>query len=235
MNSKGTFLYPAIVDRLNQSQTPTDVYTKTESDAKYGKLGEANTFTGTNTFTNTLTFKNSTNNNGAFFENLEYFGNVTALKFVKNNSTALMILEVNNTDSTATISAPRATGGLHINNLANPVNPDNATNKGYVDSRVVFVEKTGFGFTHQAINATRGQQVTKYYTDSISYASIATGCTGVISVACSDIPVSAQHLVITYFPKRGGNNVVIEIYQYNSTRDISSDLRSANFQFVIQK
>lgn len=199
------------------------------------KVNANNTFTGTNTFTNTLTFKNSTNNNGAFFQNLEYYGNVTSLKFVKNNSTALMILEVNNTNNTATISSPNTNNGLHINNLSNPVNPDNATNKAYVDSRVFFLTKNNITFTRQEINTTAGNQVTKYYSNSIPYSGILPNCTNIISISCADIPASGEHLVITWFPKRGGNNALIEIYQYGSSTNIKSQLDRANFQFVIQK
>lgn len=119
--------------------------------------------------------------------------------------------------------------------VPNPTQNNQATNKSYVDSRVVFVTKNNLTFHRQTINTTAGNQVTKYYSDSIPYANIATGCTNIISIACSDIPVSGEHLVITYFPKRLGNNALIEVYQYASNTDITNNLHSANFQFVIQK
>lgn len=138
----GTFLYPALVDKLNQSQTPADVYTKTESDAKYAKLASANTFTTTNTFNGTtnfhnrIDFKNTTNNNGFFIENFDYNReNYTALKFTKNPSAAVLIFEVNYNQNTATISSPTTNNHLYINNLANPTGPNSAANKAYVDSR----------------------------------------------------------------------------------------------------
>ena len=238
MNSKGTFLYPAIVDRLNQSQTPADVYTKTESDAKYAKLATANTFTQTNTFNedtnfnNTINFKNPSNGNGAFLDNFDFGNNLTSLKFTKNPTKALLILEVDNNSEIAKIECPNKVNGLSIHSLANPTNANDATNKAYVDSKVVFLTKNNLTFTRQQIEANK---IYKYYTNSIPYRDILPECTGVISVACSDIPVNGQHLVITYFPKRGGDYVVIEIYQYNSNTDITSNLHSANFQFVIQK
>lgn len=239
MSSKGTFLYPAIVDRLNQSQTPADVYTKTESDAKYAKLASANTFTTTNTFNAQTNFKskielkNSTNQNGVYIDNFDYNSqNYSAIKFFKGSTNALQI-EVNNNTNEAILSYP--SNSIKIKNLANPVNNDNATNKAYVDSRVAFVTKNNLSFTRQTINTTAGQQVTKYYTNAIAYNTIDPNCTGIISIACSDIPADGQHLVITYFPKRLGNNALIEIYQYNSSTDITNNLHSANFQFVIQK
>lgn len=214
-------------------------FSKKQAASGSATISGNNTFTGVNTFNedtnfnNTINFKNPSNNNGAFLDNFVYNqNNLTALKFVKNNTTALMILEVNNDNSTATISSPSTNNNLAIKNLKNPTENNDATNKAYVDSRVVFVDKNSLTFHRQEIEANK---IYKYYTDAIPYRDILQGCTGVISVACSDIPVSAQHLVITYFPKRQGNNVLIEIYQYNSNTDITNNLHSANFQFVIQK
>lgn len=205
------------------------------------KLGGANTFTQQNTFNQQTNFrqkveiKNTTNNNGAYVENFEYSSdNYTALKFFKGSTNVLQI-EVNNTANTATISAPPTNNNLSILNLKNPTNANDAANKAYVDSRVVFVTKNNLSFTRQTINTTAGQQVTKYYTNAIAYNTIDPNCTGIISISCADIPADGQHLVITYFPKRLGNNALIEIYQYNSSTDITNNLHSANFQFVIQK
>lgn len=195
-----------------------------------------NTFNEDTNFNNTINFKNPSNNNGAFLDNFDYNqNNLTALKFTKNPTKALLILEVDNTRETATISSPTTNNNLSIQNLKNPNAANDAANKQYVDSKVVFIDKTNISFTRQEINTTAGQQVTKYYTNSISYNNIATGCTGIISIACSDIPVNGEHLVITYFPKRGGNNALIEIYQYNSSNNITTQLQQAHFQFVIQK
>ena len=207
-------------------------------ESKYVKKDESNTYTQTNTFNNQTNFKSkielkNTNNNGVYIDNFDYSNqNYSAIKFFKGNTNALQI-EVNNNTNEATLSYP--SHSIKINNLANPVNNDNATNKAYVDSKVVFVTKNNLTFTRQEINTTAGQQVTKYYTNSIPYNTIDPNCTGIISIACSDIPVSAEHLVITYFPKRSGNNALIEIYQYNSSANITTNLQSANFQFVIQK
>ena len=104
------------------------------------KLASSNTFTQTNTFNSQTNFGakveliSPTTHNGAFLENFDYQGeNYTSLKFFKNYSTAMLILEVNANSNTATISSPTTNNGLKINNLATPVNPDNAANKGYVD------------------------------------------------------------------------------------------------------
>ena len=240
MNSKGTFLYPAIVDRLNQSQTPADVYTKTQSDAKYAKLGEANTFTGTNTFNedtnfnNTINFKNPSNNNGAFLDNFVYNrNNLTALKFVKNNNTALMILEVNNDNSSATISSPSTNNNLAIKNLKNPTENNDAANKNYVDNIVKYVEKAGgLSFTRQPLNTTSGNELTKYYA-YVSYSSIPVpNGKHIISCYSKSIPASGHHLVITFFPQQTTNQALIEIYQYNNTTDITNQLNGATYCFT---
>lgn len=205
------------------------------------KLASSNTFTQTNQFNNQTNFrakielKNTTNNNGAYLENFEYnSANYTAFKFFKGSTNGLQI-EMNNTANTATISAPNTSNNLSILNLKNPTNANDAANKAYVDSRVVFVTKNNLTFHRQTINTTAGNQVTKYYSDAIPFTNIDPNCTGIISIACSDIPASGEHLVITYFPKRLGNNGLIEVYQYASNTDITNSLHSANFQFVIQK
>ena len=202
------------------------------------KLATANTFTQINTFNNESKFKrkielkNTSSNNGVYIDNFDYGSeNYSAVKFFKGSTNTLQI-EVNNNTNTATLSYPGTNNGIHIQNVANPTNDDNVANKRYVDSKVVFIDKTNLSFTRQEIEANKTY---KYYTNAISYSSIATGCTGVISVACSDIPASGEHLVITYFPKILGNNVLIEIYQYNSSNNITTQLQQAHFQFVIQK
>ena len=234
-------------------------YTKIEADNRYAKLSASNVFAGQNTFNQRITsYKGFQTSNGdadilAMNDNAEKKANIvykqtsTGYKnwcnmrylWTSDDShyTNLLTFTFKPDNSVNEVEITTDLGSFVFNNkeikgVANPTTNNSVANKQYVDSKVVFVNKNNLTFHRQEIEANK---IYKYYTDSISYASIATGCTGVISVACSDIPVSAQHLVITYFPKRGGNNVVIEIYQYNSTQDISSNLRSANFQFVIQK
>lgn len=123
-----------LADPNSAQDAATKNYVDTQNNNN-AKLAANNTFTGTNTFNSKIMFKNPTNNNGAFFDNFDYYNqNYTALKFVKNNTTAMLILEVNVDANTATISSPTTGNGLHINNLATPTQPDNAANKGYVDN-----------------------------------------------------------------------------------------------------
>lgn len=125
----GTFLYPAITDKLGSA-------------ADSAKLTSNNNFSGTNTFNgvtnfhNAIYFKKTTNNNGFFIQNFDYNQeNYTALKFTKNPSAAVLILEVNYNQNTATISSPTTNNHLYIKNLANPTEANSAANKAYVDSR----------------------------------------------------------------------------------------------------
>lgn len=123
---------------LADPNSPQDAATKHYVDTQNNnnaKLAANNTFSGNNTFTNTITFKNPRNNNGAYLQNFDYYNqNYTALKFVKNNTTAMLILEVNVDANTATISSPTTNNRLYINNLATPTGNDQAANKGYVDN-----------------------------------------------------------------------------------------------------
>lgn len=236
-----TFNNPVVVPNPTANNQATNKQYVDNAITGCAKLASANTFTQINTFNNESKFKrkielkNTSSNNGVYIDNFDYGSeNYSAVKFFKGSTNTLQI-EVNNNTNTATLSYPGTNNGIHIQNVANPTNDDNVANKKYVDSKVVFVTKNNLSFTRQPINTTAGQQVTKYYTNSIPYTDIATGCTGIISIACSDIPAQGEHLVITYFPKRLGNNALIEIYQYNSSANITTNLQSANFQFVIQK
>ena len=126
------------IAELADPNSPQDAATKHYVDTQNNnnaKLAANNTFSGNNTFTNKITLKNPRNNNGAYLENFDYYNqNYTSLKFVKNNTTAMLILEVNVDANTATISSPTTNNRLYINNLATPTGNDQATNKGYVDN-----------------------------------------------------------------------------------------------------
>lgn len=182
-------------------------------------------------FKDDIVLKNSTNNNGAFLSNFQYQNqNFTSFKFVKNNSTALMILETNNDANTATISSPNTNNNLSIKNLKDPTEANDAANKAYVDNRVKLIEKSGFSFTRQVINNASGNQVIKYY-GGMNYTTIGiTNTSQIISCYLKSIPSSGQHLVVTFFGEYNTDNLLIEIYQYNSANDITNDLNRAIFR-----
>lgn len=230
---------------------------------KYVKKDEANTFTAINTFNQRINsnkgfettngnadilkmdLQNEKTANIVFKQSTGSYKNFCNMKYLwtadDSNYTNLLTFtfKPQNDSNNNQVMITSDLGSFNLNKpiigSPNPTQDTQLTNKQYVDSKVVFVTKNNINFHRQEINTTQGQQVTKYYCDQIPYSDIATGCSNIISIACNDIPVSGAHLVITWFPKRFGNNALIEIYQYNSSADITSDLRSANFQFVIQK
>ena len=230
---------------------------------KYAKKNEANTFTAINTFNDRITsnkgfytasanadilkmdLQNEKKANIVFKQSTGGYKNFCNMRYLwtqnDTNYTNLLTFtfKPENNASNNQVEITSDLGNFHLNKpiigAPNPTIDTQLTNKRYVDSRIVFVDKNNLTFHRQEINTTQGQQVTKYYCDQIPYADIATGCSHIISIACNDIPVSGSHLVITWFPKRNGNNALIEVYQYNSSTDITSNLQSATFQFVIQK
>lgn len=233
-----TFNNPVVVGNPTANNQATNKQYVDNAINGCAKLGSANTFTQINTFNAQTNFKSKlefkkTNDNGIYIDNYDYGSeNYTALKFFKGSTNALQI-ECNNTTNTATISAPNLTGRLHINNLATPVNSDNAANKQYVDGIVKYVEKVGgLSFTRQPLNQTQGQQVTKYYA-TINYSDIPIpNGKHIISCYSKTIPVSGAHLVITFFPVWSANQCLIEIYQYNDSTDIHTNLNAATYCFT---
>lgn len=185
-------------------------------------------------FKSDIELKSPTSNNGAFLTNFQYQNqNLTSLKFVKNPSKAMLILEVNNDNETANISTPNKVDGLTIKNLANPTQNNDATNKQYVDGIVKYIEKAGgLSFTKQEISTVAGARVNKYYAN-INYSTInIPNGKHIISCYCKTIPSSGQHLVITFFPQYATNQCLIEIYQYNNTTDITTQLNGATYCFT---
>ena len=118
-------------DKLkNRVDTIENKYVKKDES---NTLSQSNTFNGNTYFRNRVDFRNDRNNNGIYIDNFDYYNdNYTALKFTNNGSNMLQI-ECDNTTNKATISSPTTSNGLSIQNLQNPRNNNDATNKGYVD------------------------------------------------------------------------------------------------------
>ena len=231
-----TFNNPVVVGNPTANNQATNKQYVDNAINGCAKLASANTFTQINTFNNQANFKSKielkkTNNNGVYIDNFDYASeNYSAIKFFKGSTNALQI-EVNNDTNVATISYP--SHSININNLANPTNNDNAANKGYVDGIVKYVEKVGgLSFTRQELNRTQGQQVTKYYA-IINYSDIPIpNGKHIISCYSKTIPASGAHLVITFFPVWSANQCLIEMYQYNDSTDIHTQLNNATYCFT---
>ena len=184
-------------------------------------------------FQDNIELKNPTNNNGALLTNFQYQSqNLTSLKFNKNSSQALLVIEVNNDTETAKIECP-TNNNLEIKHLKNPTDANDAANKYYVDNIVKYVEKRGgLSFTKQEISTVAGATVNKYYaTVNFSDITVPNG-KHIISCYFKNIPSPGQHLVLSFFPGHIANQCLIEIYQYNSASNITTDLNNATYSFT---
>lgn len=102
-----------------------------------------------------------------------------------------------------------------------------------LQKRVVWTKtKTGLSFNRQVLDEGK---VNKYFSNKVQYSSIDEGVSVVINVVMEDIAVDGGHLVITQFVKRQGDGFIVEIYQYNSTQDISQNLNNGKYLVSYQK
>ena len=109
--------------------------------------------------------------------------------------------------------------------VATPTDNNHVTNKEYVDGKIKFIEKTGISFTRQELEAGK---VTKYWAQ-INYSDLPIP-NGKKIVSCNaKKPVDSQHMLVSFFPSNSDNQALIEVYQYNSTTDITNNLRQTIF------
>ena len=109
--------------------------------------------------------------------------------------------------------------------VATPTDNNHVTNKEYVDGKIKFIEKTGISFTRQELEAGK---VTKYWAQ-INYSDLPIP-NGKKIVSCNaKKPIDSQHMLVSFFPSNSDNQALIEVYQYNSTTDITNNLRQIIF------
>lgn len=109
--------------------------------------------------------------------------------------------------------------------VATPTEANHVTNKEYVDEKIKFIEKTGITFTRQELEAGK---VVKYWAQ-INYSDLPVP-NGKKIVSCNaKKPVDSQHMLVSFFPSNRDNQALIEVYQYNSTVDITNNLRQTIF------
>lgn len=235
-------------------------YTKSESDARYAKLGAANVFAGQNTFNQRITsyrgFQTSNgnadilsmNDNAEKKANIVYKQTTTGYKnwchmqylWTANDTNYTNLLTftfkpdttVNEVDITTDLGS-FSFNNKEIKGVSSPTTNTSVANKQYVDNIVKYVEKRGgLTFTRQQLNTTSGNEVTKYYAN-VNYSAIPIpNGKHIISCYSKSIPASGAHLVITFFPVYNTNQCLIEIYQYNSATDITSQLNGATYCFT---
>ena len=121
---------------IEDNNAATKSYVDTQLATK-ASLQSENTFSANNIF-KTINVRGANNNrNNILIDNFNWQNkNVSSIKLVKNGNSNLLQIEAYNNDNQVFISAPSA-DSFHINNLSNPTNPNQATNKSYVDTQLV--------------------------------------------------------------------------------------------------
>lgn len=244
---------------FSKKQLASVAYTKSEADAKFAKLASPNNFTGANTFSQTINSNKGfeTTSNNADILKMDLQAQKTANIVYKQSQTGYLnycnfkyLFTANDTTYTKLLEfefRPNSNEGVFINTdlnnitfnnkeikgVASPTTNTSVANKQYVDNIVKYVEKVGgLSFTRQPLNQTTGQQVIKYYCN-INYSTInIPNGKHIISCYSKTIPAQGAHLVITFFPVYQANQCLIEIYQYNSSTDITTNLNGATYCFT---
>lgn len=220
------------------------------------KLGAANTFTQQNTFNLRINSNKGfeTTNANADILKMELQGEKTAnvvfkqtqtgylnycnmkFAFTQNDSTYTNLLTFtfrpNNNEGVFLSTSLNCFdfGNKEIKSVVTPTTNTSVANKQYVDNRVKLIEKSGFSFTRQVINNAAGNQVIKYY-GGMNYTTIGiTNTSQILSCYLKTIPSQGQHLVVTFFGEYNTDNLLVEIYQYGSNTDITTQLNSAVFR-----
>ena len=233
-------------------------FTKSESDARYAKLGAANRFLGVNTFNRPiavggnglatksgdsisvveLSNQNEKSMTFDFIQPTSGFRNYCNVFFrIKENNGNYQTgykIQIKNNEAGLYFSTAcnfYEYDNKEIKGVANPTTNTSVANKQYVDNRVRLIEKVGgFSFTRQVINNATGNLVVKYY-GNMNYTTIGiTNTSQIISCYLKSIPSQGQHLVITFFGEYNTDNLLVEIYQYGSNTDITTSLNNATFR-----
>ena len=245
---------------FSKKQLSSVAYTKQEADNKFAKLSVANAFSGNNTFNNPIIIggsilaKKDSNSVSAieltnqgeksitfdFIQPTTGFRNYCNVFFrIKEANGSFQSgfkIQIQNTDANLVFSTDcnaYSFSNKEIKDVNNPTSNKSVANKQYVDNIVKYVEKVGgLSFTRQPLNQTAGQQVIKYYCN-INYSTInIPNGKHIISCYSKTIPAQGAHLVITFFPVYQANQCLIEIYQYNSSTDITTNLNGATYCFT---
>ena len=242
---------------FSKKQASSLGYSKQEADTKFAKLSLANTFTNNNTFNNpiviggNIALKKSgqevsdieiTNQNEKtihfdFIQPTSGFRNYCNVDFRIKQGTGnfetgfkIQIQDAQHDLIFSTDCVAYSFNNKEIKGVATPTANTSVANKTYVDNKVKLIEKSGFSFTRQQLNTTSGNEVTKYYA-TMTYTTIGiTNTSQILSCYLKSIPSQGQHLVVTFFGEYNTDTLLVEIYQYNNTSDITNDLNRATFR-----
>lgn len=103
-----------------------------------------------------------------------------------------------------------------------------------LQKRTVYYKTITTTFNRQVLEANK---VCKYYSENIQWNTIDPDCDGVSNISMEGIPLAGQHLVITFYcgSRERKGPALVEIYQYQSSQDITSNLNNAKLQITYTK
>ena len=114
--------------------------------------------------------------------------------------------------------------------ISDPTTNNHAANKQYVDNRIKYVEKVG-GLSFNRDNPIIENKICKYWA-RVNYSDLGIP-NGKTIISCNIAkPADSRHLSLSFFPKNGTNQCLIEIFQYNETSDIRTQLNGLTYCFT---
>lgn len=114
--------------------------------------------------------------------------------------------------------------------VATPTENNHVTNKEYVDNRIKYVEKVG-GLTFNRDNPIIENKLCKYWA-LVNYSDLGIP-NGKTIISCYIAkPADSKSISLSFFPKNGTNQCLIEIYQYNETTNIATALGGLTYCFT---
>ena len=145
----------------------------------------------------------------------------TLIKFTPEDNTTktLQFYENNPTDSKRLMLK-----------VATPTDNNHVTNKEYVDNRIKYVEKVG-GLSFNRDNPIIENKLCKYWV-SVNYSDLGIP-NGKTIISCNIAkPADSKSISLSFFPKNAQNQCLIEIFQYNETSDIRTQLNGLTYCFT---
>lgn len=222
--ANGTFLYPSLIKKLGDAADTNEKIEQIEQELQtFAKLGLANNFTAKNTFRDEVIIL------GDKSLKLGWEDNDIKFEIYQETLTKNIILKALQGDLKleAGPSNNILVSNKRIGTVADPNHELDAANKRYVDSKIGYREVAGgFRFNRQVIEANK---VTKYYASRTYTNMNLPSSAKVISCNLKTIPASGEHLVLTFFTAQPSGQITIEVYQYNSNSDITSQLQNATY------
>ena len=114
--------------------------------------------------------------------------------------------------------------------VATPTDNNHVTNKEYVDNRIKYVEKVG-GLSFTKDTDIISGKLCKYWA-RVNYSDLGIP-NGKTIISCNIAkPADSKSISLSFFPKNAQNQCLIEIFQYNETSDIRTQLNGLTYCFT---